>query len=165
MTAGITSRVRDCISSFSRRKSFSASAVARMIGEPNAAMVQQVFADLLERGEIVKLAQGQYRYLGVGHFWRKPNPVTRRLLRAMHVSLAFSARDLVVLTDATRSFAHKLIKRLVASGDVVLVGMQKSINGQSEATYRVKDRDAFYLKHLIGDNQMRKEKVSDERSV
>ncbi len=167
MTDGLTSKVRDYIKDLPKKKAFSASEVARMIGEPNALMVQQVFADLIGRGEIIKIEPGRYSYVGVCKLWQKPSPVTWRMLRAMHVSGSFSARDLVTLADGTRNFAYKLICRLEASGEIVPAGKQKNINGCPEKVYRVKDRDAFYLKYLIGSQKKNEltyeqEKVGDE---
>jgi hypothetical protein len=152
MNSGLTGRVRECISGFSKRKTFSASAVAKLIGQSNAFAVQAVFSNLMERGEIIKEARGKYRYKGASGLGKKEGPITSRIFRAMHVSRIFSARDITVLSDSTRSFVYKLIRVLVASGEITGAGVKENINGRLEATYRIKNRDDFYLKHLIGGN-------------
>lgn len=157
MKDGLTARVRACISGFSKRKTFSASAVAQLIEEPNAPMVRAVFANLLKRGEIIKKGPGRYSYKGISKLWQKENPVTKRIWRAMHVSKTFSATDITILADGTKPFADRIIRVLAASGEVVAAGKKRNVNGHLETIYRIKDRDGFYLKHLIGKEALTKE--------
>ena len=158
MTKGLSGRIRGCISAFSSRRTFSAPAVARMIGESDARAVENILADFLARGEIIKKAPGRYSYKGVSKFRKKPSPVTLRIYRAMHVSRTFSAQDIVILSDATMRFVLVLIQELMESGDIVTAGKRKNINCRWEVIRRVKDQDAFYLKHLIELNNKRRGK-------
>jgi hypothetical protein len=128
-------------------------------------MVRAVFDDLHKRGEIIKKGPGRYSYKGISKLWKKENPVTRRIWRAMHVSRAFSARDVVILADGTRPFVGKMIRVLIASGEVVVVGKRRNVNGYLETIYRIKDRDAFYLKHLLGEEALIKKRHGEKRGT
>jgi hypothetical protein len=94
MSGGLTQRVRACMSGFAKQKIFTAPAVAEMIGEPDSSMIRRVFANLLRRGEIIKRSRGRYSYKGKKELWKRANPVSVRVFRAMHVSRAFSASDI-----------------------------------------------------------------------
>jgi len=154
---GLTAKIRACISGFSSRKTFSAPTIGRLIEEPNAPMVRAVFDDLHKRGEIIKKGPGRYSYKGASKLWGKANPVTRRIWRAMHVSRTFSARDIAILADGTKPFVDKIIRVLAASGEVVVAGKKRNVNGYLETIHRIKDRDGFYLKHLIDKGPLTKE--------
>lgn len=152
MIGGLTQRVRDNICGFSKRKAFSASSIAKAIGEPNAAMVQQVFADLVDRGELLRKGPGKYVYAGSSKRGRK-SPVTERVLRSMHLANSFTARDIAILAEATKNFVYKIIRALAAKGDLIDVGTSDNLSGQAERRFKVKNRDAFYLEHLIREHR------------
>ncbi len=165
MRNGLTAKVRGCITGFSNRKTFSASTIARLVEEPNAPMVRAVFANLLKRGEIIKKGPGRYSYKGISKLWKKENPVTRRIWRAMHVSRTFSARDIAILAEGRRPFVDKVIRVLVASGEVVAAGKRRNVNGYLETIYRIKARDAFYLKYLLEEEALIKERHGKKRGT
>jgi hypothetical protein len=140
------------MSAFSSRKIFTAAAIAEALGECDAFMVRRVLVKLAERGEITRKGRGKYSNKGDSKPRKKSAPVTSRALRAMYLSKVFISRDIALLADAKRNFVNSLIRRLAASGEIVPVGRQKDTSGQMVTAHKVKDRDAFYLKHIIGGN-------------
>ncbi|MFZ2446064.1 MAG: hypothetical protein WAW37_06890 [Syntrophobacteraceae bacterium] len=149
MRGGLTEKIRACLSALPQRARFSASKIARVIGEPNALRVQAIFADLVERKEIIKEAPGSYRYIGTSKLWKKKSALTDKILRAMHVKKAFSAREVALLSDCKKNTVYKVIRQLYAHDELIKVGMDKNINGQKEVIHKLKDRDSFYLKHIM----------------
>ena len=73
-----------------------------------------------------------------------------RILRAMHVKNSFSRRDLAQLTDARPQYVERVLASLLRAGEVTRAGRIKGRSGQWEGVYRLKDKDAFYLKHIKG---------------
>jgi hypothetical protein len=73
-----------------------------------------------------------------------------RILRAMHVKNSFSRRDLALLTDARPQYVERVLASLLRTGEVIRAGRTRGRSGQWEGVYRLKDKDAFYLKHIKG---------------
>jgi len=46
-------------------------------------------------------------------------------------------------------YSYKVIRQLYAHDELIRVGMDKNINGLKEVIHRLKDRDSFYLKHMM----------------
>lgn len=112
--------------------------------------VRNALRDFRRRGEIIHVARGVWRYCGRDHEGRGKG-VREKVYRAMYNKRTFSARDLVLLTDADESYIRVLVRKLVAAGVIRRTG-GRPINGtrRKEAVFALVDPDQFYLKYVKG---------------
>jgi len=104
--------------------------------------VDWTLRDMLKRGEIDRIAPGVYRYA------QPPDvPVATRACRAMHVKGSFTASDIVMLSDAERSYVNTLIRGLLAAGHLEHGGVTRAGSGKNINVFRIVHRDRFYLEH------------------
>lgn len=144
---GAAAKIRHYMQGFARQKRFEQIVVAEEIGLPINA-VRHAFRDMQERGEIERVTYGRYRYLSTPRLHLRNAEIKARLMRAMHVKSAFSAREIAVLADAKVDSAYRVIVKLTASEDLEHIGQQKNPRGHTERVFRVRNRDAFFLKYL-----------------
>jgi hypothetical protein len=129
-------------------------ALSRVLKEPSQA-VRNALRDMKRRGEVARVGPGQYRYLGSGMLRAQQiSPARLRLFRAIHASVRFSAREIAVLSDSRPNFVQKMLRELVAQGQIELRGWQTGPRGGKETVFRVKDRDRFYLEWVTGKNEI-----------
>lgn len=102
--------------------------------------VRQTIHMLRKTGEVVSVTRGQYRYQD-----KNITPVKHRVYRAMHVKGVFSVREIMVLTDADRSYIAAVIRLLMGDGIIESQGKKPGPHGRSENVFRLKSRDKFYL--------------------
>ena len=145
---GDASRVRAYLSGLSPRRTFTPAQVAQALGEKNAVTTNYVFKDFMRRGEIVRVSPGHYRRAGKFKLREGRAVLKLQILRAMHLKDFFSAREIAVLSDATRGYVSKVIRELARAGEVQRIGGRKDLFGNSEGVYRLVDRDGFFLNHL-----------------
>lgn len=115
------------------------------------AKVRDTLRDFRRRGEVIHVARGRWTYCG------KEHPATRRgvqerVYRAIYTKKrAFTARDLVVLTDASEGYIRVLIRRLAKAGRIRKTG-DRPLNGtrRKDAVFGLTDPDAFYLEFVRG---------------
>ncbi len=146
---GCASDIRAHLSSLPKKETFSAAGVAGEIGR-DGVQVQHAFVDFERRGEIVKARSGLFRYIGVDNPRGDRSSIKPRLFRAMHVSSHFSAREITVLADSTRNYTDKVVRELLKTGEIEITGVRKGLRGQHERLFRLRNKDAFFLKHLKG---------------
>ena len=71
--------------------------------------------------------------------------VSDRVYRAMHVRGCFNTTDIVMLSDADRSYVNTVIRRLVKAGHLAFAGWKPGVDGKQVRMLRVVHRDKFYL--------------------
>ena len=114
-----------------------------------AASCKQTLSDLMDRGEIIRVRPGQYRYVAADY---KPRPcvVRDRILRAISMSGQFNAREIRLISDAAKKYIQTVVNELVASGDLEPLGKQvDAVTGGLAPRYRVRWADQFYRKHVL----------------
>lgn len=151
---GLAPKVREHIQSLGHLKYFRCSEVARALGEPTANRVREVFRDMIRRGEIRTVGPARYKYQHGHELNHRRRRVLSRIFRAMYAKGSFSAREIVVLSDAEKSTVHKRIRRLVATGYLVKGRWQKSPRGNMERLYQVRNPDTFFLKFICPKKQL-----------
>jgi transcription initiation factor IIE alpha subunit len=109
--------------------------------------VRSVIRDMRKSGEIVSVARGEYRYAATAPAGRT-NEVFKRICRAMHLRGFFSARDLVILTDADESYVNVVIRGLAADAVVRLAGKRTAASNRRERVWELVHRDRFYLEYV-----------------
>lgn len=145
---GIAKRVREIFQAHPR-KAFRAPEVAREIGAKTT-QVAVAMRDMYERGELVRVKTGYYRYTGKPvNKGRKTPALRRRICKAIHAKVTFTAREIVLLSGVGRSYVHKTLRRLVAEGLVEPLGTKKGPKGLPEKLYRLVQRDELYQKYVL----------------
>ena len=66
----------------------------------------------------------------------------------MRIQRTFTAREITILSGATKNYAHKILRELASAGDIRATGQKKNLAGNPERAYRVIDDDALFLKYL-----------------
>lgn len=95
---------------------------------------------LMRAGEVKALRPGFYRYLGKqGAF-----PMTGRMWRAMRIKEVFTWRDLVTISGASKTHAHKYIRFLEQKGHIENINGDRSYRS---GAYRLVDPDKAPLDH------------------
>jgi hypothetical protein len=123
---------------------FSTFCVARILDIP-AKVFHWTIHRMQERGEVQKICRGWYQYIGA-RLNPRPAPMSRRLVKAMYIKGRFSSREIAALSDATIDTAQRVIRRLLKRGDIERIGTRRAPRGHTEAIYRVKDKEKFYLR-------------------
>ena len=101
--------------------------------------VDWTLKDMIKRGEVEREG-AKFRYK------QAPLPaVSDRVYRAMHVRGCFNTTDIVMLSDADRSYVNTVIRRLVKAGHLAFAGWKPGVDGKQVRMLRVVHRDKFYL--------------------
>lgn len=108
--------------------------------------VHSAIQEFKRMGEIERLSDGRYRYLQ-GRDGRSRD-VQERIYRAIHIKGIFSARDVVVLTDGSKTYVPRVINRLLENGELEKVGRRSSTRGGKETVYKVRSVDRFYRRFV-----------------
>lgn len=141
---GLTARIRSHISKV--EGPFCGQVVAKKLGIPTMKFHWAVWA-MCRRGELVRCGRGWYEYAPtVLH--NRTAPARRRLHKAMHVKMRFTAREIAMLAGSNLVLARRVTARLRKAGGIEAIGRQKNSNGKWEAVYRVKNGDEFFLKYV-----------------
>ena len=143
---GIINEIREAskaLGTFSIRE-LARSEVIRSFIRPRK--VQDIVYQLRQDGEIERVSEGVYRYIG-GRAGRIQE-VSQRISRAIHIKGSFSAADIIRLTGADKSYAYRIIRRLVKSQDLERIGSRENLIGREEALFRVRYSDDFYKKYI-----------------
>jgi len=144
----IANKIRESLGAFGTRKSFSVADVQNSTGLTYH-QVQSAFRNFLRRGEIARVKLGQYRRLPGDFQPNRPADLKKRLFRAMNARGVFSASDIARLADATVNYAARVIRNLVADGDLEQAGRRKNLNGYHEDIYRVRHSEDFFNKRVL----------------
>ncbi len=147
MKTGTAQRVREHISGLSRP--FSPVGVARAVGlDPTE--VHPALSDMLERGEIQRVGAARYRYVGVALGVRSTQEVRPRIYKAIQFRGAFSAREIAISAESSKSFVFKIIKGLLTDGHLEVVGKQRNpYTDQMEKVYRLRHPDNFHRRYIL----------------
>lgn len=118
------------------------------------ATLRNAVYDFAVRGEIllqppdkrIRLQNvNRYRYNAAWQYGQKGS-LRPRILKAMYVSMTFSATDIQRLTDLDRSWIDRTVTRLRRAGHLERVGRRLCAHGAgAETIYHVADRDKFRL--------------------
>jgi len=145
---GIAKRVREIFQAHPR-KAFRVAEIASELGLSYEKVANAV-ADMFRRGEIERVGYGRYRYVGKEIIrGRKTPALRRRICKAIHAKVTFTAREIVLLSGVGRSYVHKTLRRLVAEGLVEPLGTKKGPKGFPEKLYRLARRDELYQKYVL----------------
>lgn len=114
-----------------------------------AKRVRSAIGWLKRTGEVASVRRGVYWYIGDGTEGRTCD-VRDRILRAMYVKRLFTARDIIILSDAEKSYVNAMIRELVAAGEIVAAG---KVPGklQRVRAYRARNPREFFLKYVRGE--------------
>ena len=145
---GLAARVRRYLRGFEHLKNFRCPEVAQALGLKRAKRVREVFHDMLRRGEILKISKGNYVYQKRYEIKNWQQEVRPRIYRAMHAQRIFSAREIIIFSDAAKATGRKRIKILIETGDLVPAGRQKAPRGNMERLYRLRNVDRFFLEYI-----------------
>jgi len=144
----IAKRVREL---FKRhpRKAFRPVEIAAELGLTRD-QVAAAISDMFRRGELVRVGYGRYRYTGKEVCrGRKAPELRRRICKAIHAKVTFTAREIVLLSGVGRSYVHKTLRRLSREGLVENIGTKKGPKGFSEKLFRLVRRDELYQKYVL----------------
>lgn len=112
--------------------------------------VNRALRDMLRRGEIERPAPGRYRYVATGYEAR-PADLRRTILRAVMALGQFNCREIAVISGAEKTWVGAVVRDLVVSGDVELLGKAKDeTTGGQAYRFRVRNADEFYLTKILG---------------
>lgn len=129
----------------------------------NAMRLGGAVSNLVRGGWAERLGGGRFRFVGAppgkapkpGSPERTVSAVVHRkgvlaaaIYRAMHLRVAFGTREIVTLTGADRSYVRMVIRELMASDEIEAMGRRRDGDRAAEGTYRIRDRDRFYLAHV-----------------
>ena len=133
------------------RKVFRPRAVTKALGLDNGVRVRVVLEDMAKRGEVERLGDGRYRYLGHTPGYSSPTnaPVKRLVWRAAWTKKTFSVREIRSLADVAHEYACRVVRELVAAGDVRRIGKRVPPGGGAEWIHEVVDPDEFYRKYVL----------------
>ena len=148
---GITKRVRALFQQHPR-KVLRVAEIARELGL-SCEQVSSAVSEMFRRGELLRVGFGTYRYSG--KIIRRGNPprLLKKICKAIHAKATFTAREILLLCGAERSYVHKTLRRLLAEGFIEHIGTTKSPRGSPEKLYRLVHRDEFYKKYVLGGGQ------------
>ena len=129
---------------------------------PTHRTVVNTLWDMRRRGEIVREGLGQYRLVAERSPQLQPT-VRIKIYRAMYSKGIFSAREIRMLSAADMSYAMRVIRRLVAAGDLEPAGKKKNPRGRLEHLFRTGNRDRFYRIYIkeMPDAGRRSKKVAE----
>lgn len=144
---GDTERVRAYISRIDGP--FSGKVVLSELSIPSTKFYY-VMLEMLKRGEVERVSRGWYRYCPV-QVNKRPAPLRSKLLRAMHVKIRFSVREIAQLADTTPACTRYLVIHLRKAGEIEAIGRQRTPHGRWETVFRVRDKDGFFFKHIRGE--------------
>lgn len=145
---GIAKRVREIFQAHPR-KALRVAEIASELGLSYEKVANAV-ADMFRRGELKRVGYGRYRYTGKQpQIWKKVPALRRRICKAIHAKVTFTAREIVLLSGVGRSYVHKILRRLVAEGLVEPLGTKKGPKGLPEKLYRLVQRDELYQKYVL----------------
>lgn len=147
MKTGTAQRVREVIMGF-RGRVFAPADVTRSLGLTAGQKIHHVLDDMMARGELEHVDYGRYRLLAFHPADPKPSPIRTRVCRAVYVRRAFCAREIAMLADADQNYVGKILRRLVADGEVELVGRRLGRKGLDENLYRLRHPDRFYARYV-----------------
>ena len=145
---GIAKRVRGYFQAHPRQ-ALRAAEIARELGFSHD-QVTAAISDMFRRGELVRVGYGRYRYTGKEVLrGRKPPELRRRICKAVHAKVTFTAREIVLLSGVERSYVHKTLRRLSREGLVEQIGLKKGPKGVPEKLFRLVRRDELYQKYVL----------------
>ena len=145
---GVAKRVRAAFQEKPRR-ALRVAELARELGFPYEQVAAAV-GDMFRRGELVRVDFGTYRYTGKQIRKGRPPRLLRQICKALHARGVFTAREILLLCGAERSYVHKTLRRLVREGFIEQIGTKKGPKGFQEKLFRLKHRDRFYQKYVLG---------------
>ena len=122
--------------------------------------VNTVLSDMARRGEAERPEPGRYRLTGRA-YQARPAEIKKKILRAISTKGGFCYREISILTDADKTYIGDVVRGLVEAGDVERLPDQWNQEiGGVEARFRVRRREEFYLKHVMGkpDGQKKKKR-------
>lgn len=99
--------------------------------------------DMQRRGELIKHGNIKFEYYTYNPAVAPKADVKNRIMRAMHVKGAFSAADIVKLTEADRSYIYATIRRMVKAGELEFTGFHEQVK-----RFRVRNSEKFYLERV-----------------
>lgn len=144
---GLAAKVRTQLQEWSSFKVFTAKEVAHKIGAERT-QIQDLFRDMMRRGEIVRVGIGLYQYRSGHKLKSQPYTLAPRVYRAIHAKRHFSAREISVITDGKKNSVQKVIRSLIRRGAIRAGGSQKTLRGHIERVYWIKDSNQFFLEYV-----------------
>ena len=142
---GIARCVREA---FAERGTIRTAELARELGF-SYEQVAAAVGDMFRRGELVRVGFGIYSYTGKRIRRRNPPRLLRQICKAIHAKGVFTAREILLLCGAERSYVHKTLRRLVREGFIEQIGTKKGPKGLQEKLFRLVRRDELYQKYVL----------------
>ena len=141
-------RVRDAAARMPEFSAGEISVALNIQSRADMARLRVCIRDLRRDGSLEIVSRGRYRITDKS---MHETPVRRKILRAMSIIGTFTPRQVIRAAGCDKSYAHAMIRTLVADGDVEHVGRVR-VEGPfkvMENSYRVRHGAEFYVKHVI----------------
>lgn len=152
---GLAKRIREVLRERFARRAFYPREVAEALGIPPGKEREKVSValnkDFRARGEVVRLADGRYRYVGGElRYGRRPR-FKLRIARAIYYERVFTvvevARIAQAKTDTVRRFILRHAREFVAEAGV------KRERGRVYKVYRLTREDEFYRQFVLKEEE------------
>jgi len=151
---GLAKRIREVLRERFEKRPFRPKDVAEVLGIPpgkEREKVSMALKDFRARGEVVRLKDGRYRYVGgeLG-YGRKPR-FKLRIARAIYYQKVFTVVEVACIaqakTDTVRRFILRQAKEFIEE-----IGVKRE-KGQVCKVYKLVREDEFYRKFVLKEEE------------
>ncbi len=151
---GLAKRIREVLRERFTRKAFRPREVAEALGIPPGPEREKVavaLKDFRARGEVVRLADGKYRYVGGELDHGRPRPRFKiRIARAVYYQRVFTVAEIAALAEANYNTVHKFLQRNREWFEEV---GKKRMAGETHKVYRLLREDEFYREFVLREEE------------
>lgn len=151
---GLAKRIREVLRERFRRKAFRPREVAEALGippGPEREKVATALKDFRARGEVVRLSDGKYRYVGGELQHGRPRPRFKiRIARAIYYQRVFTVAEIAALAEANYFTVHKFLQRNREWFEEV---GKKQLAGETHKVFRLLREDEFYRQFVLREEE------------
>jgi hypothetical protein len=151
---GLAKRIREVLRERFEKRPFRPKDVAEVLGIPpgkEREKVSMALKDFRARGEVVRLKDGRYRYVGGELGCGRPKPRFKvRIARAIYYQKIFTIAEIAALAQANYWTVHKFVYRNQKWFEEV---GKKKIAGETHKVYRLLREDEFYKKFVLREEE------------
>ena len=151
---GLAKRIREVLKERFRRKAFVPRDVAEALGIPPGKEREKVgiaLKDFRKRGEVVRLKNGKYRYVGGELKHGRPKPRFKlRIARAIYYQQTFTLAEIAALAEVNYWTVQKFIARNREWFEEV---GKKKLAGEIHKVYRLLREDEFYQEFVLREEE------------
>ena len=152
---GLARAIREVLQGRFARRAFRPRQVAEALGippGPEREKVARALKDFRDRGEVVRLPDGRYRYVGGElRYGQKPR-FKLRIARAIYYQGTFTVAEVARLSQAKPDTVRRFIHRY-AKGFVEEAGFRRE-KGQVFKVFRLLRGDEFYREFVLTEEEL-----------